>query len=65
MNIDRKRKNVLIYPGNGYNALEVYRCLEYSLRYRPILGNAGYTHGEYMTEDCFTDLPSVKDPDFI
>lgn len=65
MNIDRNRKNVLIYPGNGCNALEVYRCLEYSLRYKPILGNAGYTHGEYITDDCYTDLPFVDDTNFV
>ena len=60
-----KRKNVLIYPGNGCNALEVFKCLKYSLRYKPILGNNGYTYGEYLTEDCYTNLDRVYDPMFV
>lgn len=59
------RKNVLIYPGNGYNALEVYNCLKFSLRYKPLLGNSGYTHGEFITEDCYTNLPNVHEADFV
>ena len=59
------RKNVLIYPGNTFTAIQVFDCLKYSLRYRPIIGNHGTAHAEYVTKDFYSDLPLINDPDFI
>lgn len=59
------RKNVLIYPGNSYPAEEIYYCLNKSLRYRPIIGNHGEAHAQYITNNFYSDLPLVNDENFI
>lgn len=58
-------KNVLIYPSNGYGAEQVYFCLKESLRYRPIMGNHGSIHAEFITDKCFTSLPLITAPNFL
>lgn len=59
------RKNVLIYPGNSYAAEEVYFCLKDSLRYRPVLGNHGSAHCEFITDDFYADFPLITEDSFF
>lgn len=59
------RKNVLIYPSNGYVAQEVYYCLRESLRYKPILGNHGSAHCEFLTQEFYGDFPLITEDNFF
>ena len=59
------RKNVLIYPSNAFNAEEIYYCLRDSLRYKPILGNHGSAHCEFLTQDFYHDFPLITEDNFF
>ena len=59
------RKNVLIYPSNGYVAQEVYYCLRESLRYKPILGNHGSAHCEFLTQEFYGDFALITKDNFF
>ena len=46
-------------------AEQCYFSLRYSLRYKPIIGNHGHAHFEFITEDCFSDIPLITDDNFF
>lgn len=59
------RKNVLIYPGNSYPAEEIYYCLNKSLRYKPLIGNHGSAHAEFITKEFYADFPLITEKTFF
>lgn len=59
------RKRVLIYPGNSYSAEAVFKCLQESLRYEPIMANHGSAHAQFITESFYDDFPLIFEDRFI
>lgn len=56
---------MLIYPANGYAALQVYSCLKDNLRYYPIMGNHGHDYFEYVCDEYYSDLPLITEMSFV
>lgn len=59
------KKNVLIFGGGSYNAIQVYFALKDSLRFRPILASSNDNHSTFISKDAITNLPYDSSPDFI
>lgn len=59
------KKNVLIFGGGGYNAIQVYFALKDTVRFQPILASSGDNHSTYVDRNAIIDLPYDSDPGFI
>lgn len=58
------QKNVLVFSGATYPAMQVIDCLKNSLRFHVIAGASYPNHSEYVCEDTITDIPFVNDAEF-
>ncbi len=59
------KKNVLIFSGAPYPAMEILDCLRYNLLFNPIAASSYSNHSEFVYEDCVNGLPFVNAPDFL
>lgn len=59
------KKNVLIFGGGGYNAIQIYFSLKNTLRYHPVLVSGNDNHSTFISNDAVIDLPYDSDPNFV
>lgn len=59
------KKNVLIFGGGGYNALQIYAALKDCMRFYPVLASSNDNHSVFVCSDAITDLPYDNAPDFV
>lgn len=59
------KKNVMVFSGATYPAMQIIDCLKNNLRFHVIAASSYPNHSEYVCEDTITDLPFVNDVEFI
>ena len=59
------KKNVLVFSGATYPAMQIIDCLKNSPRFHIIAGASYANHSEYVCDDTVTDIPFVNDVRFI
>ncbi len=59
------RKNVLIFSGAPYPAVEICECLRYNLLFNPIAASSYSNHSEFVFEDHVDGLPYIYQPEIV
>lgn len=59
------KRNVLIFGGGGYNAIQVYFALKDTVRFQPILASSNDNHSVFVDKNAIINLPYDSDPGFI
>ena len=58
-------KNVLIFSGASYPAIQMIDCLKHNPLYHIIAAGSYPNHSEFVCSDTITDLPFLSDPSFL
>ncbi|MFR3763073.1 MAG: ATP-grasp domain-containing protein [[Clostridium] symbiosum] len=59
------KKNVLVFSGGSYPAIQIYYCLKDSLRFNPIAASSYEDHSQFVFRDSICTLPFIQEPNFI
>lgn len=58
------KKNVLIFHGGTYTAIQIYFCLKDCVNFYPIFASSVYNHGAFLCNDAIINLPYLNEPNF-
>ena len=59
------KKNVLVFSGATYPAMQIIDCLKNSPRFHVIAAASYSNHSEFVCDDVITDIPFVYEEGFI
>lgn len=60
-----KKYNILVFPCGSEIALDIYSSVKYSTYFNLIGGSSVDDHGKFVYEDYISNIPYIKDKDFI
>ncbi len=59
------KKNVMVFSGSTYPAMQIIDCLKNNLRFHVIAASSYPNHSEFVCEDSIIDLPYVYEDRFL
>lgn len=59
------KKNVLIFSGGSYPAIQIYYCLQHSKLFNPIAASSYSDHARFVFREYVDNLPYVYEPEFV
>jgi len=59
------KKNVLIFSGGSYPAVEIYFCLKNNMLFNPIAASSYEDHSQFLFKEYYSDLPYISEENFI
>lgn len=59
------RKNVLVFSGGSYPAIQIYYCLQHSLLFNPIAASSYEDHSQFVFKDSYCNLPYIQEASFL
>jgi hypothetical protein len=59
------KKNVLVFAGGPYPAIQINDCLKYSMVFNPIAASSYSNHSKFVFKECIEGLPYIQDSDFL
>lgn len=61
----KEKRNVLIFSGATYPAIQICECLKFSPIFHVIMAASYPNHSEFICDDSVVDLPFVTDTEFV
>ena len=59
------KKNVLVFSGGSYPAIQIYFCLKNSLRFNPIAASSYEDHSQFVFKEAICTLPYIQESHFL
>ncbi len=60
-----EKKNVLVFSGSTYPAMQIIDCLKSNLRFHVVAAASYPNHSEFVCDDTVNNLPYIIDPGFL
>ena len=59
------KRNVLVFSGAPYPAIEICECLKFNMVFQPIAASSYSNHSEFVFQKCIDGLPYVYEESFL
>ena len=59
------KRNVLIFSGAPYPAIQICECLKYNMVFQPIAASSYSNHSEFVFSKCINGLPFIFEENFL
>lgn len=59
------KKNVLIFSGGSYPAVEIYFCLQHNMLFNPIAASSYEDHSQFLFKESYCSLPYIWEQNFL
>ena len=59
------KKNVLVFSGAPYPAMEICSCIKFNMLFRPVAAASYSNHSEFFFDETVNNLPFVNADNFI